>query len=67
MSVETRSWQELCEAVTIETDSKQLMGLVAKLLEALENRRTQSVQAPFSEARGAEAISLFMSTDNGLI
>jgi len=55
MSVETRSWQELCEAVTKETDSKQLVGLVAKLLKALDERKvsvrsTQSQEGPlFSE------------------
>ena len=39
MSVETRSWQELCEAVTNERDSEQLMRLVAKLLKALDERK----------------------------
>jgi hypothetical protein len=42
MSVETRSWQELCEAITNERDSEQLMWLVAKLVRALDERNVSA-------------------------
>src|SRR2546423_4611972 len=54
MSVETRSWQELCEDVSKETDSKQLMGLVAKLLKALDECKAS---VPNSQSQVARSFS----------
>ncbi len=52
MSVQTRSWQELCEAVTRERDSQRLMQLITQLINALDGRkrsperRTEPEEAP---------------------
>ena len=72
MSVETRSWQELCEAVTNERDSEQLMRLVAKLLKALDERKVTARHtepeepAAFFEHSPVPAIPVAMSADEGL-
>jgi hypothetical protein len=72
MSVETRSWQELCEAITKETDSGQLMWLTAQLLRALDERKgsvahTKPEESPsFFEHPQLPAIGASMSADEGL-
>jgi hypothetical protein len=71
MSVETRSWQELCEAITNETDSEQLMRLTAKLLRALDDRKVSvrptepEEPASFFEHSRVPAISVPMSAEEG--
>jgi hypothetical protein len=44
MAAETRTWQELCEAASQESDPTQLMALVAELMQALDER-DQSAEA----------------------
>ena len=72
MSVETRSWQELCEAVTNERDSEQLMRLVAKLLKALDERKViarhaePEEPAAFFEHSPVPVIPVAMSAEEGL-
>lgn len=44
MTGETRTWQELCEAASQESDPTQLMALIAKLMQALDER-DQSTKA----------------------
>ena len=38
MIAENRSWQELCEAASAETDPEQLMDIVSELMKALDER-----------------------------
>jgi hypothetical protein len=72
MSVETRSWQELCEAITKETDSEQLMRLTAKLLRALDERKVSVAHTKPEESLSSfehsrvPAIGASMSADEGL-
>jgi hypothetical protein len=71
MSVDTRSWQELCEAITNETDSRQLMWLTAKLLRALDERKgavahTQPQSPSLLERSQVPAIGASTSVDESL-
>jgi hypothetical protein len=38
MTAENRTWQELCEAASQESDPTQLMEIVAELMQALDER-----------------------------
>jgi len=50
MSVENRTWRELCEAACKEPDPEQLMTLVSELVKALDGRKLPPTQA--GEQRG---------------
>ena len=45
MSVQNRSWQELCEAASKESDSEQLLALVTELMKALDERNISTKSA----------------------
>lgn len=51
MSVENRSWQELCEAASKERDSEQLILLVSQLMRALDERRISAHHSAQGESR----------------
>jgi hypothetical protein len=38
MTAETKTWQELCEAVSHESNPTRLMALIAELMRALDER-----------------------------
>jgi hypothetical protein len=39
LTMENRSWKELCEAASKERDSKQLIVLVTELIKALDEQK----------------------------
>lgn len=45
MSAENRTWQELCEAASKESDSDQLMRLISELMKALDQRKVPATGA----------------------
>ena len=49
-----RDWQDLCQAVATERDPKKLMALVARLVEALDERDRRAQSGPENQWGCAE-------------